>query len=121
MTVHPPGPLLRVFAGLLFVLGAVQIYGAGLLVFSGGPRYHPILGWMLVPLVLAQTLWIGLAHRRSRVVGPGAVAFASVIAAPWLALAGPRWGGEIAALHPLVGIALLLAQAEVVRRLRPPG
>ena len=103
-------------AGDLSRPALVQIYAAGLWLFAGQPEVHPVLGYFVFLAVLIQVIWVIATRHRERLSGPAATGLAMATVAPLLVIFGPSLGGPLSALHPLVGVALVLAQYELVRR-----
>ncbi|MEZ4417191.1 MAG: hypothetical protein R3E10_15665 [Gemmatimonadota bacterium] len=94
-----------------------QVYGAGLLVFAGNYDFHPTFGYVVLLLVIVQALWIGVSRKR-HLGWPVGLALVSGIAAPFLVINGPQLGATLASLHPLFGVAVVIAEVVLWLRTR---
>ena len=111
---------LALYARFLIVVVAVQFYAAGLAIFGATTFVpHATIGWSFIVLSLVLVVWAVASRSRRELAWLSAGVLLLAVSQPVIVFGLRQWP-PAAALHPVVGlalVALLLVAAQRASRL----
>ena len=112
---------LALFARFLILVIAAQFYAAGLAIFGATSFVpHAIIGWSFIVLSLVLALTAMVSRSRRMVAWPAAAVLLLAVSQPVIIFGLRQWPA-VAAVHPVIGVAIAGLLLIIIRRVDKRG